>query len=176
MPPVTLTTARLLLRPLFDFDAFDLFAACSDARLTETTIFETHRTLDDTLAFLRQAIGPNRNPALGTPLAVTRDARLIGCCGFAPVAATTHAVEIGYWIAVPEWGRGYATEAAGRVVDHAFENPDTVRVQARVFVGNAASVRVLEKLGFQHEGTHRAAVFRRGRLVDVMMFARLRGE
>lgn len=176
MPPVTLTTARLLLRPLFDTDAFDLFAACSDPQLTETTIFETHRTMAETEAFLARAIGPTRDPALGTPFAITRDGRLVGCCGVHPVAGTTHAVEVGYWIAVPEWGRGYATEAAGRVLEYAWENPDTLRVEARVFAGNGASERVLTKLGFHFEGTQRGAILRRGKLVDVRMFARLRGD
>lgn len=176
MSPVTLTTARLVLRPLLASDALDVFAACSDSRLTETTIFETHRTMADADAFLAHVAGPNRNPTGGITLAVTRGERLVGCCGFFPVAGTTHAVELGYWIAVPEWGRGYATEAATRLLEHAFENSDTHRVQARVFAGNAASVRVLGKLGFRDEGTHRAAVLRRGKYVDVMMFARLRGD
>lgn len=175
MPPITLTTPRLVIRSILESDALELFAACSDARLTETTIFETHRTMEDTNAFVAQVTGPMRNPH-GAALAMTAGGRVVGSCGFLPVPGTTHAVEIGYWVAVPEWGRGYATEAAERLVEYVFQNPATYRVQARVFAGNAGSVRVLEKLGFRYEGTQRAAIFRRSKMIDILMFAKLRGE
>lgn len=175
MFPISLTTPRLVLRSVTESDALDLFAVCSDARLTETTIFETHRTIEDTRAFIAQVTGPNRNPN-GAALVMTAGGRLVGSCGFLPVAGTTHAVEIGYLVAVPDWGRGFATEAVGRLVDYTLEYPATFRVQARVFDGNIGSVRVLEKLGFRYEGTHRAAVFRRNKMIDVRMFAKLRGE
>ena len=64
-------------------------------------------------------------------------------------------------------------EACGAVVDAVFANHGPRRIQARVIVGNVASVRVLEKIGFQFEGTLRASLFRRGNFEDVMCFSRV---
>ncbi|GAB3680866.1 GNAT family protein [Salinarchaeum chitinilyticum] len=63
--------------------------------------------------------------------------------------------EIGYWIRPEHQGEGYGTEAAERVVEYAFEDLGCNRVVARVYEGNEASTRILEGIGFQHEGTLR---------------------
>src|ERR1700693_3846652 len=55
--------------------------------------------------------------------------------------------ELGYWIGVPHWGRGYATEAARAVLDHAFGTLGYARLTSRARVSNPASRRVLEKCG-----------------------------
>lgn len=62
------------------------------------------------------------------------------------------ATEIGYWLGEPHWGQGYATEAAQRVVDHAFQDLGLDRLHAHCMAGNARSRRVLEKCGFQYTG------------------------
>jgi RimJ/RimL family protein N-acetyltransferase len=64
--------------------------------------------------------------------------------------AGLHSAGIAFYIARPYWGRGFATEAARAVVDHAFRELKLPRITASVETGNAASVRVLEKLGFRH--------------------------
>jgi RimJ/RimL family protein N-acetyltransferase len=63
-----------------------------------------------------------------------------------------HRVELGYVIAQPHRGRGYATEAATRIVEWALDNPGVVRVRAYCHVDNAASARVLDKAGMVREG------------------------
>lgn len=60
--------------------------------------------------------------------------------------------EIGYWIAVDRWGRGYATEAARRVVGFGFADLALARIRTYVMSGNGASRRVLEKVGFTPDG------------------------
>ena len=74
---------------------------------------------------------------------------MIGVCG---VELRERAAEIGYWLGVPYWGHGYATEAVRAAIDHAFGElgHDTLRAGARV--SNPASRRVLEKCGFQWTG------------------------
>ena len=84
--------------------------------------------------------------------------------------------ELGYWIGVARWGQGYATEAAGALTGYAFDTLRLHRVQARHFTRNAASGRVLQKLGMKLEGIHRDACSRWGRFEDVAAYAILANE
>ena len=60
--------------------------------------------------------------------------------------------EIGYWLTPAAWGRGFATEAAGAMIDHARDGLGLTRVGGRHFADNPASGRVLRKLGFVSTG------------------------
>jgi ribosomal-protein-alanine N-acetyltransferase len=72
------------------------------------------------------------------------------------------------------WGRGIATEAVGAVTQHGFDALGLVRIYAAVFDGNPASVRVLEKNGFEKEGFLRKSAIKAGRVVDQLLYARVR--
>lgn len=173
-----LETERLILRPLTLADAPALFEACRDPRLTRFMLFETHDSIADSLRFLNESAFPNYAAGWPDPFGIARKnepERIIGCSG----ANWTHGhkvMECGYWIAVPEWGRGIATEALGRLIEYVFAATDAERIQARVLVGNEASDRVLLKLGFQIEETRENIVRRRDRYWDTKMFRLLRGE
>ena len=80
---------------------------------------------------------------------ITLDGALIGGCGMHPREGVP---EIGYWLGVPYWGRGFATEAARAVIDYAFGDLGYETLQAGARVTNPASRRVLEKCGFQWTG------------------------
>jgi [ribosomal protein S5]-alanine N-acetyltransferase len=77
--------------------------------------------------------------------------RVVGSCGFWPLAETGE-VDFGYLFARDCWGRGYATESARAALDHGFGPLGFDRVVARTTPDNAASRRVLEKLGFEYGG------------------------
>ena len=79
---------------------------------------------------------------------------LCGACGLIVHKRDLNA-ELGYWIGVPYWGRGYATEAASEVVRYGFEEMDLHRIHAAHFASNPASGRVLQKIGMSYEGTRR---------------------
>lgn len=96
----------------------------------------------------------------------------IGCTAKPDVFRCT--AEIGYWLGESYWGRGIVTDAVATVAPYVFETFDFVRLEAGVFARNAASARVLEKTGFVLEGRHRQAVCKDGRLLDMLMYARLR--
>src|SRR5262249_11268896 len=85
-------------------------------------------------------------------------------------------MEMGYSIAEPYWGRGLVVEAAQAVMRHVFTEYAVERLQSRGFVGNDASERVLQKLGFTREGGLRSLVFRRGQGWDIAMYSMLRAE
>jgi len=84
--------------------------------------------------------------------------------------------EIGYWLAQKHWNRGIVSEAVGAITTYAFGALDLERVQSGVFAWNPASMRVLEKCGYEREGVQRRAAFKDGRFVDLVLYARLRPE
>lgn len=84
--------------------------------------------------------------------------------------------ELGYWIAPDEQGKGYATEAAELGLTHAFDQLGLHKVWARTIHDNEGSKRVLEKLGFQHEGTLREHWLGLDRYVDEHRFGLLKSE
>ncbi len=75
---------------------------------------------------------------------------VIGACGF--TAGDRHPPEIGYWLGVKHWGKGYATEAVRALIDFAFTDLDADAILSAARVTNPASRRVLEKCGFQWTG------------------------
>ena len=107
--------------------------------------------------------------------AITLDDALIGAIGLHAKPDHDRA-EIGYWIGVPYWGRGYATEAARAIVEHGFEKLGLHRMYAMHFMRNPASGRVLQKIGMRHEGSLRHHLKRWGQYIDVEMYGILRDD
>jgi RimJ/RimL family protein N-acetyltransferase len=85
-------------------------------------------------------------------------------------------VTLGSALIPNERGKGYCTEAISILVDYLFLSKDIVRIQARLNKHNAASKRVLEKVGFTKEGTMRKSSFSRGKWVDMIVYSILREE
>ena len=142
-------TERLLLRPGWAEDAPALAAAIADEMIVRNlaTAPWPYR-LRDAEAFLAQP----RDPVLPSFLIFARTKgapRLVGSCGLG--RRPSGAVELGYWIARPFWGRGYATEAAVALIDIARALGFT-QLEGSHFLDNPASARVLEKLGFEPIG------------------------
>lgn len=82
--------------------------------------------------------------------------------------------QFGYWLGEAIWGRGVATAAARALAAHALARPRFARLEASVFAWNAASMRVLEKVGFVREGILRKSAFKDGRLIDSVIYALVR--
>jgi RimJ/RimL family protein N-acetyltransferase len=81
----------------------------------------------------------------------------IGCCGVEP-HLDGKTVEIGYWLGEPFWNQGYMTEAAHALVDMVFRTRQEIEhIDARCRVMNVASRRVIQKCGFQFQGSGLAA-------------------
>ena len=144
-----LATERLILRaPCFE-DARTIAALANDRRIAENTLRIPHPYgLADAQSFITAA---NASDGEIVFLIATRGGNVIGGCGIARFGEEPP--EIGYWLGVPFWGQGYATEAVRAVIDHAFGDLgyDAV-VAGGARVSNPASRRVLEKCGFQWTG------------------------
>ena len=143
-----LETARLVLRAPTLADAKALAILVNDRRIAEMTTRIPHpNTLADTEAFLATV---NRGDGETAFLITARDGTLLGLCGIA--RRDGQPPELGYWLGVPYWGQGFATEAARAAIDHAFADPGCEALAAGTRVSNSASRRVLEKCGFQWTG------------------------
>jgi RimJ/RimL family protein N-acetyltransferase len=100
----------------------------------------------------------------------------VGVIGLNQVHPTLGTGELGYYLTPHAWGNGYATDAARTLVDYAFAQLRLHRVHARAFAGNEGSQRVLEKVGFEHEGVRRDHWFRNGEHEDVHVYGLLTSE
>jgi RimJ/RimL family protein N-acetyltransferase len=142
-------TPRLLLRPGFPEDAPALARAIGDEAIVRNlAVVPWPYTLRDAEAFLASP----RDPILPSLLIFQRRdgaPKLVGSCGLG--RRPSGAVEMGYWIARPFWGRGFATEACSALIDIA-RTLGLTQLEASHFIDNPASGRVLDKLGFQSTG------------------------
>jgi RimJ/RimL family protein N-acetyltransferase len=143
-----LETGRLVLRAPRVDDAEQIALLINDRRIAENTARIPHPyTLADAEGFIASA---NREDGRASFVTTLADGTIIGGCGVGVLSGTDP--EIGYWLGVPYWGNGYATEVARAVIDHAFTNLGYERLEAGARVSNPASRRVLEKCGFQWTG------------------------
>jgi RimJ/RimL family protein N-acetyltransferase len=120
----------------------------------------------------REFIKSVRNHAPETNFAIVVGNEAVGGVGF----VLRHDVErlsaeIGYWLGEPFWGRGIATEALVAVTSHAIATHKLTRVYAVPFAWNTASVRVLEKSGYQLEGRLRRSAIKNGVITDQLQYA-----
>ena len=142
-------TPRLLLRPGFPEDAPALAAAIADQAIAcNLASVPWPYSMRDAEAYLASP----RDPILPSLLIFERGSgapQLAGACGLGRRASSS--VEMGYWIARPFWGRGYATEACRALIDIA-RTLGLPNLEGSHFLDNPASARVLEKLGFESLG------------------------
>jgi RimJ/RimL family protein N-acetyltransferase len=142
-----LETKRLTLRAPTLKDAKAVAVLANDRRIAENTARIPHPyKLTDAESFIAGA-----NKADGeTVFLIVRGSTIMGACGVA--VADPNAPELGYWLGVPHWGQGFATEALHAVIDFAFSEFEHSALHAGARVTNPASRRVLEKCGFQWTG------------------------
>ena len=109
--------------------------------------------------------------------AITVDNMVIGSIGiFRQGNIHRQTAELGYYIAEEYWGKGIMTEAVKQICEYVFAKSDIIRIYAEPFANNIASCRVLEKVGFQYEGTLRSNAVKNGRVIDMEMYSLLKAE
>jgi RimJ/RimL family protein N-acetyltransferase len=173
----TLTTARLRLRPFGEDDAEPLFALHSNARVLRYWDSPPWTERDRVERFLT-ASRELAEEGSGTRLAVDRlaDGEFLGWCGLTRWNPDHRSAVVTYCLAEGAWGHGYATEAARALLEWGFHTLDLNRVHGEADTRNAASARVLEKLGFVREGTLREDCVVNGDVSDTWVYGLLRRE
>jgi len=168
----TLRTNRLLLRPFTAHDIPELVPLIGAREVAATTRSIPHPyTAADAEKFIDGDHGNEIN------LAIVRrsDPQLIGGGILRPDENDQHA-EVGYWIGVPYWGNGFATEAARALIQYAFETLQMHRVYAFHTSNNPASGQILRKIGMKNEGEMRQHQRKWGEYLDVEIYGMLREE
>ena len=175
--PQELRTLRLLLRCFEPGDIPAIVPLAGVREIAATTMNIPHPySEEDGRSFLAHADADFRAGRSVTFAVTTLQGRdLCGAVGLA-IAPAHERAELGYWIGVPYWGQGFATEAASSVLSFGFETLRLNRIHASHFAGNTASQRVLEKVGMRHEGPSRQHVRKWNRFFDVENYGLLASE
>lgn len=167
---VVLETERLVLRRPTLADVKAIARLANDRRVAQNTSRLPHPyTASDATNFIAFVAEQPRD----TTFAITREDDFIGTVGVH--LGRGEVPEIGYWLGVPYWGQGYATEAVRAVIDYAFEEFGSKELRAGARVVNPASRRVLEKCGFQWTGVELRRILSLGSSAPVDRFRLDRG-
>ncbi|MEV6424230.1 GNAT family N-acetyltransferase [Streptomyces sp. NPDC051662] len=172
MEPVTLSTERLLLRPLTPDDIDDVLAVCQDPEIQRWIPIHTPYERQHAAHFVELMVPDGwRTATICTFGMVSREGGPV--LGVVNAHRQSGTWEIGYWTAREHRGRGYTTEAVRAVAHWVFTALGAQRLEWRAEVGNAGSRAVAEKAGFVLEGVLRAALLHRDTLRDVWLGALL---
>ncbi|MBB4104172.1 GNAT family N-acetyltransferase [Allorhizobium borbori] len=148
-----LLSRRLVLRAPHEDDIDALAHLANNAAIATMVSRMPHPyTATDAADFVRRT----KEGGIGKCVyAITRadNGEFLGCCGLEPQDDDSKTLEIGYWLGEPYWNAGYTTEAAHALVDMAFRSRDIDQIDARCRVMNVASRRVIQKCGFQFQGS-----------------------
>lgn len=149
-----LETERLLLRPWRESDAEDLYRYASDSNVGPIAGWPVHTSVENSREIIRDVFSAEETYAV----CLKEDRRAIGSIGLIPpeqtqVTAPPTEMEIGFWIGVPFWGRGYIPEAVREIQRHAFEDLGCTALWCGYYDGNEKSKRVQEKCGFTFHHT-----------------------
>jgi [ribosomal protein S5]-alanine N-acetyltransferase len=156
---------EIVLRYLSDTDKSNLAALANNKNISNNLrdIFPHPYTESDAQFFinLTQKESPQMN------FAIEFRAELCGVAGLKP-GTDVHRMtaEIGYWIGEPFWGNGIATRTVKLITRYGLEELGLTRIHCGIYEFNAASMRVVEKNGYQKDGIFKKAVFKNGKTWD----------
>lgn len=179
MEPTSITAGTLHLRPFGPADAAASFAMCQDPDIQRWTQVPSPYTEDDARVFTSE-VAPNGWSSGAEAIFAVCDATsgaLLGSVGLHLDRGGDDAMgEIGYLCAPEARGRGVITQATAAVCRWGFDALDLGRIEWLAQIGNVASRRVAEKVGFTMEGVSRARLVHRGNRVDAWVAGLLPGE
>ncbi len=172
-----LQTERLILRPFSAADAPEVQRLAGDQMVASTTKNIPHPYEDGMAEAWIATHGPAFARGEAVSFAIERrvDGQLLGTIGLT-LAPQHGRAEMGYWLGVPYWNQGFATEAARAVVAYAFQTLSLNKVYAQHLTRNPASGRVMQKVGMRHEGILRQHVLKWGVFEDLKTYSILRRE
>jgi len=164
MPPVPeLETERLLLRSFSPKDAGRVRELAAAREIAATTLNIPHPYEEGMAEAWISTHEDAYEAGEAVHYAITRKLQgdLIGAIGLGIERAHQRA-EMGYWIGVPYWSKGFCTEAASAILRYGFETLGLHRIYAHHMISNPASGRVMQKIGMIHEGCLRQHVLKWG--------------
>lgn len=158
-------------------DAKDLAAALSNKKVQDNLRdgLPYPYTEQDGKEFISAMLSADKNETFA--FAIMVDDKVVGSIGiFRQGNIHSQTAELGYYIAEEYWSKGIMTEAVKQICEYVFANSDIIRIYAEPFAYNIASCRVLEKVGFQYEGTLRSNAVKNGKVIDMKMYSLIKEE
>ena len=162
---------KVRLRPILTRDASIAYGLLQNERVTQTILWDGPSSLNElTYSFRhRREWWSNGEPTYTFAIEAMFDEGIIGSVEIR-TNVNPQELKIGYWLGVPYWGQGFGTDAVRLATNFAFHYLEAIRVSATVFIGNEASIRVLEKNGFEFGGISKSQVFKRGHWLDEWLY------
>jgi ribosomal-protein-alanine N-acetyltransferase len=178
MDQPTLYSERLILRALRVEDAADVARLAGARAIADTTVTIPHPYSTESavhwIAELSRQWAEGSNVVFA--LSLRGEDALVGAIGLSNVDPEHYQAEMGYWIGVPWWGRGYASEAAALMLAFGFETLGLNRIYAHHMLRNPVSGHILRKVGMRAEGVLRQRVRKWGKFEDVALLSILKSE
>jgi RimJ/RimL family protein N-acetyltransferase len=170
-----LTTQRLVLRAVTERDAPALFEIFSDPDVMRFWSRPPMESVEEAISLVREIeSGWKLRTLLQWGITMKGENAVIGTCTLYRWDRTHRRAELGYVLRRDRWGSGIATEAVRAVLDHGFGEMKLHRVGADTDPRNAASGRVLERLGFEREGRPRETYYHLGEWADSELWGLVR--
>jgi [ribosomal protein S5]-alanine N-acetyltransferase len=173
----SIETARLVLRPYSLADVSDLVRLAGAREVAATTLRIPHPYREEDAINFITACHPEFEMDRCVRFAITLRSTAEFCGGVGlRMERWQQQAELGYWLGVSYWGKGYATECARAVVDYGFDTLKLHRIYASYLAHNVASSRVLQKIGMKYEGCMRGHVLKWNTFYDAELYGMLRTD
>lgn len=174
--PFIISTERCLMRPIVQTDIADIFQGLSHPEVIRyygvsyDSLQATQAQMDWYADLERKNTG--RWWAVCTP----SDQIFMGAVGVYNLSLNHRKAELGFWFLPLFWKQGFATESLKAMIFHFCQSYSLHRFEAQVEPGNLASLKVLQKLEFQYEGTLRDCEIKGGHFISLDIFAWLAND
>jgi len=172
-----LETERLILRKVTADDLEDMYLYASNEDVAKYVTWNTHKTITDTKEFFEFISNKYENHQVAPwGIELKETGKFIGTVDYVWWQPSQKMAETGYVLSKDYWGKGITTEAVKEIIRFGFNEMDLVRIQAKCFVENIGSSRVMEKSGMQFEGVIRKGMFVKGQHQDLKLYSIIREE
>ena len=128
-------------------------------------------TKKDALEFIQSMLATDPSKPFAFAIINDQDEPIGSIGAFRSDNIHRQSAELGYYLSEDYWGQGIGTKAVKQVTDHIFKETEIIRIFAEPFSTNRGSCRILEKSGFQFEGTLRKNAVKNGKVIDMKMYA-----
>jgi len=167
-------TSRLTLRQIQRADAADIFKLYSDIEVLQYTDNKLHATIEDSNFFIHNIeIKFSEKIMVCWGISIKKTPEIIGTIRLYHPDFYHRFISIGNLLSKTHWNKGFMTEAQESISHFAFEKMNMHRVEAQIFVGNVASIKTFEKIGYQYEGKLRQNFLINGNLENSLLYSLL---
>lgn len=170
-------TKRLKLRPLTYEDTDAIYRIFSNPEVTRFWGHNMLKNKSEAKKFIKQTINGAKDESLLEWGVIEKESdTLIGVCAYSGWNREHKRAEIGFALQKDRWGQRYMTELLQTFIAYGFRRLQLLRIEADVDPRNKASIRLLEKFGFQKEGMMRERYHINGEVQDALFYGLLKDE